>query len=256
MTVPPSGIASRALNTRLSSASSNCVESARSGGRPGSMWAVRRTLPPTARPIRSSQRSTKSCRSMGCGFSGWVRPKASIWRTSVAALSSARVLASITRRPVSSLTRRSSTCRPVLMVCRKLFRSCARPPVSRPMASCFWASSSRVWASWVWRMASATRDSSTSVERAERRPAACSAAPTWSASDSPVRSGAGTRSRPSSAAASLRASTGPPIWRAKYRASSRPMAARMPAARNAWIVTRMAGLSSAECGRPTATVQP
>ena len=126
--------------TRPSVGSSTVISSIVSPIRGLSIWAMFATT-----SLRSSTRGWSIC----------LRLKASSCWVSDAARSAVFLTSSMSRRRGSSAVRRSrsSSVRPVMTV-RRLLKSCATPPASRPTASIFWA-----WRSCasLWRSASSAR---------------------------------------------------------------------------------------------------
>ena len=189
---PPSGIASRALMQRFSSALSSSLGSHSTRARPSRRRSSRRTAGPTDRRTRSAIPATSASGSTGFGFSRCRRAKASNRRVSPAARltdcrARSRKRSASAARP--SPVRRRAMSRLPAMPCSMLLKSCARPPVSWPTASIFCACRSAASACSrcrisAWRLSnaflssavrSATRASSSSRPRAST-----SRARTWS----------------------------------------------------------------------------
>ena len=97
VTVPPSGIASRALMTRLTSAVSSSETSTMTGQASRSTSNGRRTEPPT--PVSSTSRtaSMRSAKSIACGLTLCRRAKVSNWLVSAAPRLAAASIAEIAR---------------------------------------------------------------------------------------------------------------------------------------------------------------
>ena len=83
--VPPSGIASRALTARFSTTCSICPGSIRTGGRPGCSRETNVTCSPISRRSMRAAASTTSFRSTSLGCTMALRLKASSWPVSAAA---------------------------------------------------------------------------------------------------------------------------------------------------------------------------
>ena len=154
MTWPPSGMASRAFTTRLTSANSNSEMSIESGHVAGGTAICRSILP------RAELASISSNAAMVCagetvrGLSDWRRENISNCRVSVSPRAAADWMASSARTFFGSDNRRSNVCAWPVTIISRLLKSCATPPVSWPSASifcacasCACASSSVSWAS-------------------------------------------------------------------------------------------------------------
>ena len=183
VTVPPSGMASRALTARLSSASSIWLASAsaagRSVGRSNSIW----TVGPIERRSRSPMPVTSDARSTGLGSSAWRRANASR-RCVNAAPRCAPCTAPSSRRSVDGFagTRLRSSSRLPSTAVSRLLKSWATPPVSSPIDSIFCmcrnCSSVRArsaicaisssWACWSCCVRSSTRRSRSSADCLQR----------------------------------------------------------------------------------------
>ena len=142
VSLPPSGMASRALMHKFSSALSSCDGSTRTGHKPPAPTTSIATFGPMVRRSRSSMPPISLLASSARGSRVWRREKAK--RRCVSA--AARLADSIAafRKRSTSLVRPSDrryctrSSAPV-MPCSRLLKSCAMPPVSWPTASIFCA---------------------------------------------------------------------------------------------------------------------
>ena len=139
VTVPPSGIASRALMTRLTSAISSSATSTLTG-QTSSVDVEVRAGRCRRRRLSSTSRiaSMRSATSIACGLTLCRRAKVSSWRVSAAPRWAAVSIAEqrALRLGSSSAPFFSMWMLP-LMIISRLLKSCATPPVSWPSASIF-----------------------------------------------------------------------------------------------------------------------
>ena len=142
MTWPPSGMASRALTTRLTSASSNSEMSIESGHVVGGT-SICRSILPRAELASISRNAAMVCAGETVrGLSDWRRENISNCRVSVSPRAAADWIASSARTFFGSDSRRSSVCAWPVTIISRLLKSCATPPVSWPSASIFCACAS------------------------------------------------------------------------------------------------------------------
>ena len=137
VSVPPSGMASRALTARFISTCSSWPRSALTCHRSASAWALQRMCSPSTRPIIRSKSRTTSPRSRILRSSICRRLNASSWRLSEAPCWAAFWMASRSSR-VSLPGGRRRRCRiseKPRMAVRMLLKSWATPPASWPMLS-------------------------------------------------------------------------------------------------------------------------
>ena len=140
VTVPPSGIASRAFTTRFMITCSIWPGSALTVPRSGAATVTIRTSSPISRRSMRSRPATRALRSISRGCSACLRLKESSCRVIEAARSAAlRICSTYSRR--GSTSPRSSWSRSALprMAVRTLLKSWATPPASLPTASIFCA---------------------------------------------------------------------------------------------------------------------
>ena len=127
---PPSGMASRALTTRLTNASSNSAMSIETGQMSRGI-SVRRSILPRAELASTSWNAAMvwpKCTVRG--FCGWRREKVSNCRVSASPREAAVKIASSERIFFWSVIRRMSDCACPLTTISRLLKSCATPPVS------------------------------------------------------------------------------------------------------------------------------
>ena len=157
---PPSGIASTALTTRLSTTCSICPGSALTLARSGASSSTSVTSSPTRRWIMSCRPAAMALRSTISGLRICRRLTASRRPVSAAARSPARRIWVMSRRVGSSSAIPASTrsAMPLITVSR-LLKSCATPPARRPTISIFCAccSCSSSWRCSVMSAAVPTR---------------------------------------------------------------------------------------------------
>ena len=151
VSVPPSGIASRALTARLRIAFSSWLGSTFTRGRFGARSVSRRMREPIVPRRNSAKEAICAFTSVLTGESGWRRAKASSLCVIVAARSAPFTASRRrVRRGLSSGRPRSTRSRLSSTTLSRLLKSWATPPVSWPIASIF----------WLWRSASSARSRS------------------------------------------------------------------------------------------------
>ena len=137
--VPPPGMASRALLTRFSTTWSNRTESiiTTAGLALGSM--LRLMCSPTVRVRSGLKLSSRWLRSVGFGADGFCRENSSSCRVNAAARSAASSTQRMSARRGSSSSRalRTNPANPMISD-RMLLKSWAMPPASRPTLCIFW----------------------------------------------------------------------------------------------------------------------
>ena len=147
VSVPPSGIASRALIARFRITCSICTGSISAGQRFSSSFVSTRIARPSVARSRSPMPRTTWFRSTSTGVSACLRENASNWRTRSAPRPAVcRIIASRRACAGWSPNRLCSISALPVIDASRLLKSCATPAVSRPTAAmvCAWRSRSSV----------------------------------------------------------------------------------------------------------------
>ncbi len=124
--VPPFGMASRLLHTRLRIAASSCALSSDKVGRPRETSTVNAIASPAGRRSSASHSAIKD-QSTASGTRVWPLPKVSNCRVRRALRSAARCAVSMSLATPPSLTRRLMRSRQLATIVNRLLKSWAKP---------------------------------------------------------------------------------------------------------------------------------
>ncbi len=195
-------------------------------------------------------------RSSSCWLPGCARPNAMSWRVSCTALSTARWQAASAVCGLPGAQPCCTSFRPVTMVCSRLLKSWAMPPVNRPSASSFWPASAACCVRCVSATASATcaRKVSSASLSCLLTEASCRC--TASVSARPPGAYSTTWPRPSAAASASSRRTGAAMLLAMCAAIPRQTNAMTPAAATTHASAFQAAAWCSALGNPMSTVQP